>query len=164
MEIRSAYIEDIDSLMVITQRCIRNLDDQGIYQWDKIYPSKKDFHNDILEQNLYVITSISKDIISGCVCINQLEYPEYENGNWLGSDFFVIHKILIDPLYENQGLGKTAMCFAEELAYSEKKDSIRLDCFKMNLRANGFYQNLGYIIRGETRFRKGLFNLYEKMF
>ena len=163
MEIRSANIEDLDSLMEVAQRCIKNLDEQGIYQWDEIYPSKKDFHNDIIEQSLYVITSNSKADISGCICINELEYPGYESANWSGAQFFVIHKIMIDPLYENRGFGKAAMYFAEELAHSKKKDSIRLDCFKINLRANRFYQDLGYIIRGETRFRKGMFNLYEKM-
>lgn len=163
MEIRSANIEDLNSLMEVTQRCIKNLDKQGIYQWDEIYPSKKDFHNDIAEQSLYVVTSNSEKNISGCICINELEYPGYEKANWAGSHFFVIHKIIVDPLYENKGFGRAAMYFAEELAQSERKDSIRLDFFKKNLRANRFYQSLGYIIRGETLFRKGMFNLYEKM-
>ena len=163
MEIRLAHIEDLDSLMEVTQRCIKNLDKQGIYQWDEIYPSKKDFHNDIVEQSLYIITSNSGSNISGCICINELEYPGYENASWAGSYFFVIHKIMVDPLFENQGFGKEMMYFAEELARSKRKDSIRLDCFKKNLRANQFYQGLGYVVRGETLFRKGMFNLYEKI-
>ena len=158
---RLAEIGDLDSLMTITQRCIENLDKQGIYQWDEIYPSKKDFNNDILEQSLYVVTSAER--IFGCVCIDQHEYPGYENANWLGSRFFVIHKMIINPQNENQGFGKFAMHYAEEVAHSKRKDSIRLDCFKENLRANKFYQKLGYIVRGETLFRKGMFNLYEKM-
>ncbi|MBN1904589.1 MAG: hypothetical protein JW927_05780 [Deltaproteobacteria bacterium] len=31
--------------MGITQRCIKNLDAQGIYQWDEIDPAKKDFQD-----------------------------------------------------------------------------------------------------------------------
>jgi len=99
----------------------------------------------------------------GCVCINQIEYPGYEKANWQGSDFFVIHKIIIDPQKEGQGLGKFAMLHAEMIARANQKDSIRLDCFKENERANRFYQKLGYVIKGETLFRKGMFNLYEKM-
>jgi ribosomal protein S18 acetylase RimI-like enzyme len=161
MKIRSANINDLAPLMDITQRCIENLDKQGIYQWDEIYPSKKDFHDDILDKNLFTITSANK--VVGCICINQLEYPGYENADWLGSQFFVIHKIIVDPQYENKGCGKFAMYYAEKVAHSKKKDSIRLDCFKDNLRANKFYQKLGYVLRGKTRFRKGMFNLYEKM-
>jgi len=161
MKIRLANVSDLNSLMAIIRRCIQNLDKQGIYQWDEIYPSKKDFDNDILEQSLYVVTSADK--IFGCICINQIEYPGYENANWLGSQFFVIHKIIIDPQKENQGFGKFAMYYAENVARLKKKDSIRLDCFKENLRANQFYQKLGYVIRGETLLRKGMFNLYDKM-
>jgi ribosomal protein S18 acetylase RimI-like enzyme len=147
--------------MAITQRCIENLDKQGIYQWDEIYPSKKDFLDDIHNKSLYVITVADK--ILGCICINQVKDPGYENANWLGSRFFVIHKIIIDPRNEDQGFGRFAMYYAEDVARLAKKDSIRLDCFKENLRANRFYQKLGYVIRGETLFRKGMFNLYEKM-
>ena len=67
--------------------------------------------------------------------------------------------MIIDPLYENQGYGKFAMGFAEETARSMGKDSMRLDCFQQNERANMFYKGLGYVRRGETLFRKGMFNL-----
>jgi ribosomal protein S18 acetylase RimI-like enzyme len=161
MKIQSANIKDLDSLMGITQRCIENLDKQGIYQWDEIYPSRNDFHQDILEENLYVITEAEQ--ILGCICINQFEPPGYEKANWLGSRFLVIHKIIVDPQNENQGIGKYAMHFAENVSHSQEKDSIRLDCFQDNIRVNKFYQKLEYVIRGETRFRKGMFNLYEKL-
>jgi ribosomal protein S18 acetylase RimI-like enzyme len=163
MKIRSANIEDLDSLMGIAQRCITNLDASGIYQWDEMYPSRKDFQEDIASQTLYVVTSGKGKNISGCICINEIEYPGYEKANWAGSKFFVIHKIMVDPVFENQGIGKAAMCFAEEFARSKSKDSIRLDCFQKNPRANQFYQHLGYVVKGETPFRKGMFNLYEKM-
>jgi ribosomal protein S18 acetylase RimI-like enzyme len=161
MNIRPANFKDLNLLMDITHRCIGHLNKQGINQWDDIYPSRKDFHDDIVAQSLYSITN--EDKLCGCICINQIEYPGYENANWLGFRFFVIHKIIIDPQNENQGFGKFAMDYAENVARSKKKDSIRLDCFKENLRANQFYQKLGYVIRGETLFRKGMFNLYEKM-
>ena len=156
-------MEDLDPLMEITRRCIENLDRNGIYQWDEIYPSRKDFQEDILEQNLYVITSPSVRNISGCICINEIEYPGYEKAEWSGSSFFVIHKMIIDPLYENKGYGKFAMNSAEEISCSRKKDSLRLDCFRKNFRANHFYQRCGYTLKGETLFRKGMFNLYEKL-
>ncbi|MBN1904327.1 MAG: GNAT family N-acetyltransferase [Deltaproteobacteria bacterium] len=163
MEIRSANIEDLESLMGITQRCIKNLDGQGVFQWDEIYPSKKDFESDIAVKCLYVVYSNPGKNISGCICINETEYPGYEKTNWAGSKFFVIHKIMVDPVFENQGIGKAAMYFAEEFARSKRKDSIRLDCFQKNPRANRFYRRLGYMVKGETLFRKGVFNLYEKI-
>ena len=163
MKIRPATIEDIDPLMEITRRCIQNLDSNGVYQWDEIYPSRADFHEDIAVQSLYVISAVSRDSITGCICINETEYPGYENAEWAGFDFFIIHKMIIDPMFENRGYGKFAMDYAEQITRSLGKDSTRLDCFQKNIRANRFYQGLGYIRRGETLFRKGMFNLYEKM-
>ena len=83
MEIRSASINDLTSLKAITARCIENLDKQGIYQWDDIYPSEDGFMEDILENNLSVLTSADK--ILGCICINQFEPNGYENADWIGS-------------------------------------------------------------------------------
>ena len=163
MKIRPANQDDIGPLMEIILRCIKNLVKNGIYQWDDIYPSRKDFQEDVLEQNLYVIIPAVRNDISGCICINEVEYPEYGKGKWEGHNFIVVHKMIIDPPYENLGFGKYAMNFAETFARSNNNDSIRLDCFQNNLRANQFYQGLGYVIRGETLFRKGMFNLYEKL-
>jgi ribosomal protein S18 acetylase RimI-like enzyme len=162
MNIRSANYDDLNFLIDITHRCVDHLNRQAIYQWDDAYPSLKDFSEDIEAQCLYSITE--DDMVCGCICINQKEYPGYENADWQGSAFLVIHKMIIDPQKEGHGFGQYAMLQAETIGRARQKDSIRLDCFKENSRANQFYQKLGYIARGKTRFRKGIFNLYEKLF
>lgn len=161
MEIRTANIEDIASLMEITRRCVINLDEHGIDQWDDTYPSSEAFLSDIQGDSLYIIES--SNIIRGCICVNDLEYPGYENATWSGSIFHVVHKMIIDPEFESNGHGKFAMSFAEELSHKKSKDSIRLDCYKKNIRANHFYRSLGYIIKGEAIFRDRPFYLYEKL-
>jgi len=161
MDIRSADYNDLNSLMDITNRCIDHLNNQAVYQWDEIYPSAKDFRDDIDAQCLYSITNDNK--VCGCICINQTEFPGYENADWQGAAFLVVHKVIIDPQKEGQGFGKYAMSQAERIAHAHQKDSIRLDCFKDNHRANQFYQKLGYVARGDAQFRKGAFNLYEKL-
>lgn len=161
MKIRLAKQKDISVLMDITCRCILNLNANGIDQWDDTYPSKEDFLNNIQEETLYVIDS--SNVIRGCICINELEHPGYENAAWAGSNFHVIHKIIIDPLFENKGHGTFSMLFAEKISHEKTKDSIRLDCYKKNLRANNFYRSLGYIVKGEATFRDRPFYLYEKL-
>ena len=163
MRIRPAKLRDLDPLMGITLRCIKHLDSLKIYQWDEIYPSEKDFKSDILDGNLFIVAPPHEEIIRGCICINDREYPGYEDAYWDRSEFVVIHKILIEPLYEDLGFGRYAMTFAEKVACSHKKDSIRLDCYRKNIKANRFYQKLGYTLKGVTLFRKGIFNLYEKL-
>jgi ribosomal protein S18 acetylase RimI-like enzyme len=158
---RLANYSDLSSLMDITRRCIKHLDSQAIYQWDEIYPSEKDFREDIDERCLYLITDDNN--VCCCICINRKEYPGYENAVWQGSSFLVVHKLIVDPQKEGQGFGRYAISQAEVVARACQKNSIRLDCFKENHSANQFYLKLGYIVRGEARFRKGIFNLYEKL-
>jgi hypothetical protein len=57
MEIRTANINGLGPLFGITQRCIKNLHKQGIYQLDEIYPLRKDFQDDIAASTLYAATS-----------------------------------------------------------------------------------------------------------
>jgi ribosomal protein S18 acetylase RimI-like enzyme len=59
-------------------------------------------------------------------------------------------------------LDRKLMEFAEQRAKENLLDTIRLDCFALNKRANLFYQKFRYEKKCETSFRKGLFNLYEK--
>ena len=88
MEIRPAQVDELDPLMEITQRCIEKLDEKGINQWNEIYPSRTDYQEDINKQSLYAITILPEGGISGCIWINELEYPGYENADWEGSGFF----------------------------------------------------------------------------
>lgn len=161
LNIRIANLLDLDSLVQIAQRCTAYLNKQNIYQWDEIYPAREDFRIDIESHSLFVV--IDDNEICGCICINQEESLGYENASWEGDKFFVVHKLMIDPKIESHGLGKFAMAYAGQLAQKSNMDSLRLDCFKENIRANQFYKKLGYSLKGETKFRKGLFNLYEKM-
>ncbi len=163
MRIRPAQTKDLGPLMGIAKRCIVYLDCQKINQWDEVYPAEKDFEDDIIKEDLFVMIPPHENVIRGCICINGLEYPGYENARWDGSEFAVVHKIMVDPLYEGLGFGRYAMIFAERIACCQKKDSIRLDCFQVNTRANNFYRGLGYVKKGQTLFRKGMFNLYEKL-
>lgn len=160
MDLRLATHDDLDSLMDVVRRCVADLDARGIHQWDEIYPSLNDFLGDVSEGGLYVIFDNGR--LRGCVCLNELEHPGYERAAWQGTEFLVVHKLLVDPLRQGRGLGRFAMNRMEVIARSNRKDSIRLDCFDKNESANRFYQGLGYVFRGEAPFRKGTFNLYEK--
>ena len=53
MKLRTAKIEDIATLMEITRRCIGNLDEQGIDQWDDAYPSIPRFRNVSVPESVY---------------------------------------------------------------------------------------------------------------
>ena len=40
LNIRRATIEDLDAVMALLRSCTRHMDEQGIHQWDEIYPDE----------------------------------------------------------------------------------------------------------------------------
>ncbi len=55
MRIRPAYIEEMDMLHGIVRDATRHMDEQGIPQWDEIYPNKPILARDIENQEMHVI-------------------------------------------------------------------------------------------------------------
>lgn len=93
------------------------------------------------------------------------EYDEeYNNMNWQYKDmsFFIIHRLCVNPKFQNQRIGTKTMLLIEELLRSEGIEAIRLDAFSLNPFALKMYEKLGYTKVGEVSWRKGLFYLYEK--
>lgn len=161
MTIRLATLEDLDSLLAITQNVVLQLRQAGIDQWDEIYPAREDFQNDIVQQHFFVLC-LNENIVGG-ICFNEVQLVGYETADWQSESFLVVHRLLVDPHFQGRGCAGQLMLHAEEVANQQGKRSIRLDCFPQNPRAVKFYERLGYQCRGEAAFRKGKFLLYEKV-
>ena len=159
--IRPARIEDLDVLHGIIRDATRHMDEQGIPQWDEIYPNKLVLKDDVEKQQMQVIEI--EERVAGLIVINEDQSPEYADVPWKYSGrVLVIHRLTIDPTYQRRGLAMHLMDFAEEIAATENYDCIRLDAFTRNPAAFTLYENRGYRRAGIVRFRKGEFFCYEK--
>jgi hypothetical protein len=49
--IRLARLEELNSIYCLVQEAIRHMNDQGIFKWDDIYPSKAILNADIENQS-----------------------------------------------------------------------------------------------------------------
>jgi RimJ/RimL family protein N-acetyltransferase len=96
--------------------------------------------------------------------LNQECDLDYSKGNWTYQDepFKILHRLCVDPAYQNRGIGAETMIMMEAMAKKEGVRSIRLDTFSLNPWALRLYEKLGYRWVGELMFRKGLFFLFEK--
>ena len=65
--IRLAKETELLEIMSITKACTAHMIDQGIYQWNDDYPSKKAFIKDINRKELFVLKINSKLI--GCMVL-----------------------------------------------------------------------------------------------
>ena len=163
MRYRLAKETDIESICRIISSAISEMENRGIFQWDSIYPTKEDFLDDIQDKTLFV--GILDHDISVVFTINKECDEQYQNGVWEkpDSDYRVIHRLCVAPVYQNKGIAKDTLDYIENELRKTGVESIRLDVFCNNPFALSLYRNNGYKDVGIAKWRKGYFFLMEKV-
>ena len=121
-----------------------------------------DFLDDIEKKYLYV--GLIDEKISVVYAINMEYDVQYKNGSWEypDRDFRIIHRLCVNPLYQNQGIAKETLNYIESELKENGVESIRLDVFLENPYALSLYRKNGYKEVGMANWRKGHFYLMEK--
>lgn len=163
LQYRMAEENDLDEIFDLFRQAIIVMDQNGIPQWDEIYPDKQVLSEDISHREMYVGT-FGKEI--AVVYVMNQEYDEqYRLGKWsyTGEDYRILHRFCVHPNYQNAGIGRKTIHYIETSLRRNGIESIRLDAFSRNPYALRLYQKAGYEIVGEAEFRKGRFYLMEKV-
>ena len=162
MNYRPAETTDIDAICNMISSAIAEMERADIHQWDNIYPTQDDFLNDIIKKTLYVGTI--DDVIAVVYAINKDADEQYANGIWAypDSDYCIIHRLCVNPKYQNQGVAKETLGHIETILRESGTESIRLDVFTENPYALKLYRGNGYTEVGTAHWRKGTFLLMEK--
>jgi GNAT superfamily N-acetyltransferase len=157
-----ANINDLEEIYSLYQNAIIAMEKDNIHQWDEIYPDKDILKEDITKNQMYIGKTDNK--IAVCFVLSEECDEEYKNGFWkyTYSRFNVIHRLCVNPLFQNQGIAAKTLEYIENLSKSEGYDSIRLDCFTQNPYSRKLYDKAGYSITGYADWRKGRFELREK--
>lgn len=162
MDYRLGTLEDIDSIVALIQDAVKEMERNEIYQWDNIYPNRKDFEEDIKKGTLYIVMD-GRDLVA--LYVISREYDEaYEKCEWKNSDegSFILHRFCVSPKFQNRGFGKKILNHIEDQIKLMGYSSVRLDVFTENPYALRLYRNNGYEERGFADWRKGRFLLMEK--
>lgn len=159
---RLAQESDIDAVCKLVKAAVYSMEKHGIYQWDDIYPAKEDFLDDIWKQQLHV--GIVDEDAAVVYTVNKGCEKEYENGRWNYPDceYRIIHRLCVNPTYQNRGIAKSTLAHIEEELRKSNIEAVRLDAFSENPFALSLYQNAGYEKVGFADWRKGRFYLMEK--
>jgi len=162
MKYRLANERDIEEIGDLIKNAIDNMELHKIFQWDTVYPSKKDFLLDIKKKQLFV--GLSDDEISVLYVVNKECDDAYKNGDWEYKDceYCIIHRLCVNPKYQNKGIAKATLLHIEKELKKQNVEAIRLDVFSQNLFAISLYLNNGYKKVGNVYWRKGEFYLLEK--
>lgn len=159
---RLAEEADIDKICSLIANAVNKMESQQIFQWDNLYPTKADFIADIQKQQLFI--GMTNNDISVIYTLNKDSDKEYRNGAWkyLNSECRIIHRLCVNPKYQNRGIAKMTLLHIEEELREIGVETIRLDVFSNNPFALSLYQNNGYKKVGNADWRKGRFYLMEK--
>lgn len=161
-DFRIADSKDFNEIVRIFRAAIENMCSQGILQWDELYPNESILREDILIQQMYVLT-VDERIISAVV-INDKQDEKYKSAQWQYENerIAVLHRLCVNPAFQNKGYGRKTVLLAEQVMKNMGYTAVRFDAFSGNPFALKLYEGLGYIKAGEVSFRKGRFFLYEK--
>jgi ribosomal protein S18 acetylase RimI-like enzyme len=162
MQFRRGTIEDLDEIESLVKKAIELMKQQGIYQWDEVYPTREVFSEDIEYDSLYVAT-VNNKIIAVYV-LNQDCDDEYYECKWDNPDdsACIIHRLCVSADFQNKGIGTKLLAHIEEQIKAMGYKSVRLDVFSENPYALKLYSKRGYEKRGQADWRKGRFFLMEK--
>jgi ribosomal protein S18 acetylase RimI-like enzyme len=160
--LEKAEQSDRGELLEIIRCATEHLNQIGVLQWDEVYPNAANVDEDLRNGQLYVVRAAGR--IAGMVTLNQACDLDYANGQWQaeGPDFMVIHRLIVPPSAQGQGVGTRMMLNIETMLREQGTKSIRLDAFTQNPHSLRLYEKLGYRIVGEAQWRKGRFFLMEK--
>jgi ribosomal protein S18 acetylase RimI-like enzyme len=165
MSLRLASLNEIGNIMELIKNCIKDMESQDIFQWDEDYPGTDIFEKDIQSRSLYIMED--NEICLGIISINEEQSPQYQSLVWSdeAGKVLVIHRLAVNFQYQQRGIGRQLMDFAENYALKNEYTSIRLDAYSGNPRALKLYQSRGYQKVGQLYFprRKLPFYCYERV-
>jgi ribosomal protein S18 acetylase RimI-like enzyme len=144
MKIEKAILSDIEQLLSITKSCAKFMIENGIFQWNELYPSKEVLLNDIALTQLWKL--VEDNLIIGLVVFTEIEDKEYINVQWLSknSTSLYIHRLAVHPKFQGKGYAQKLINFGENYAISNGYKSMRLDTFSQNKRNLQFYEKQQY--------------------
>ncbi len=149
------------SFEIITS-AISDLKANQIDQWDHLYPTFDDIKKDIEREQAFGY--FLEDYLAGYIALNQENPEEYSEVVFKYDDktALTVHRLTVDPLYQNRGIAGKMMLFSEDFARKNRYTSIRLDAYSRNRKALKFYSKMMYTEVGTVHFRKGVFHIFEK--
>ena len=154
---------DKDEVMQLLNAAKENMKENGLDQWDEIYPAISDVAKDIKEGTLTLVKQGGK--LVAVYTLNKHQDAAYKFGNFKDNsdNFIVLHRLCVKPEYRGMGIAARTLRHIDEEALKEGFSSIRLDVITKNPSAVKLYESAGYSYAGDAYFRKGKFLLMEKL-
>jgi GNAT superfamily N-acetyltransferase len=143
--IRQANIDDLDHLNQMAETIRNQMKEIGLTQWVGHYPNKEVFHEDLKKQGLYVY--VDDDQIIGSISILEENDPPYKAIQWHREDSLVIHRLMVDPKHQKNGVGMALFQHAIQLT-QRNYQSLKVDTHPDNLKMQKLILKMGFEYMG----------------
>ncbi len=157
MNVRLAKMKELDKIVEIMDREKLNMKKSGINQWDRKYPTKSIYEEDINKGELYLVEVGGE--IGGFGVINKKIDKKYDSINWtLKEKCYSMHRVIVNSELGKKGIGNFLFLHMEKLAKNEGIRTIHIDTYIENFKAQKLFLKLGYKRVEEFKLKEGMKN------
>lgn len=152
MEFIKATIEHIDRMCEITDQAKRQLKNLGLDQWQKGYPSREVWSEDI--QNGCTYLTVEEGEILGMFAFQTTLDPSYQviDGQWLtDGEYASMHRVCVSDGCRGKGVAGKMFAYGFGLAQKAGFRSVRIDTHPGNLPMQRALEKAGFTACGKIR-------------
>lgn len=162
MEFIVATGEHVGRMCEITEQAKRQLRGLGIDQWQKGYPSRAVWEQDVADGCTYL--ALDKGAVQGVFAFKADPDPSYAviDGAWLTSNdngtsagYASLHRVCVADESKGKGVAGALFSFAFDLARAQGLESVRIDTHPGNLPMRRAIEKAGFRFCGEIRLAEG---------
>lgn len=144
--IRKAKANELNEILKIANKTKENMLNNNLKQWVGNYPNLEVFNKDLKLNGLFVYLENNKIIAS--ISILEENDPPYQAIKWFSHNSLVIHRILVNPIYQGKGIGKALFNQAIALTKEGNYISLKVDTHPDNLKMQKLIESMGFKYMG----------------
>ena len=141
--IRRAQKSDLKQIDELSENTVLDMQKNRLFQWSLSYPRYQHFEADLNQKNLYVYEQ------KGSIIGTMVFYPEneatYKAVNWLRKKSLVVHRILVAPAYQKQGIASALINYVIKKAHQHNYESIKIDTHPGNTKMRQFLKRHQFV-------------------
>ena len=148
MKIEKATEKQLKYIVAIATKTRMHMLGIELKQWTGDYPNFDIFRNDIKRDGLFVL--LDGDTIIASISVLPENDEAYKEIEWIKQHSMVIHRVIVNPIVQKQGIGMKLFDFAINLARKNGYESIKVDTHPDNYRMQGLikkmhFKEIGYL-------------------
>lgn len=151
MKIRPGSPGDFDEIWPLVRRGVADMHKHGNPQWGDDYPLPEHYKAALADGSLFAACGDDGHIL-GVVVLSSGGEPSYFSLPWSAPSGLEIHKLVVDPGAQGQGVASALFRFSFDRARQTGYPSVRIDTYSMNDRMLRLIGKFGFSPVGEVSY------------